>query len=84
MDFLVTDKVTKKRRLVQVAWNMSASVTEVRELSALRAARNEIKVNDCTVVTWDEEREADGVRIVPAWKWCLEEAAREEKHEAGK
>ena len=29
-------------------------------------------VDDCVVVTWDEERDVDGIRIVPAWKWCLE------------
>jgi len=30
-------------------------------------------VDDCTVVTWDEERDVDGIRIVPAWKWCMEQ-----------
>ena len=74
VDFLVTDKLSKKRRLVQVAWDMSSPGTEARELSALKAARNEIKVDDCTVVTWDEERETDRIKIVPAWKWCLDES----------
>ena len=76
VDFLVTDKLSKKRRLVQVAWDMSSPGTEARELSALKAARNEIKVDDCTVVTWDEERETDGIKIVPAWKWCLDESSK--------
>ena len=76
VDFLVTDKLSKKRRLVQVAWDMSSPGTEARELSALKAARNEIKVDDCTVVTWDEERETDGIKIVPAWKWCLDESPK--------
>ena len=71
----MTDKVTKKRRLVQVAWELSRKATEDRELSALKDARAEINVADCTVVTWDSEGEQDGVRIVPIWKWCLEEAA---------
>ena len=69
---MVTNNVTKKQRLVQVAWEMSSPDTEARELSAIKAARSEIKVDDCTVVTWDDEREADGVKVVPAWKWCLE------------
>jgi predicted AAA+ superfamily ATPase len=34
--------------------------------------RSGIKVDDCTVVTWDDEGESDGIKIVPAWKWCLE------------
>ena len=75
VDFLVTDKVTKKRRLVQVAWELSRKTTEDRELSAIKDARDEIRASDCTVVTWDSEGESDGVRIVPAWKWCLEESA---------
>jgi len=33
-------------------------------------------IDDCTVVTWDDERTTeDGIRIVPAWKWLLAEAA---------
>ena len=38
VDFLVTDKVTKRRRLVQVAWELSRKDTEDRELSAIRDA----------------------------------------------
>ena len=71
VDFLVTDRATKKQRLVQVAWELSSPETEERELSAMRDARSEIKVDDCTVVTWDEERETDGIKVVPVWKWCL-------------
>ena len=73
VDFLVTDRTTRKRRLVQVAWEMSVRGTAMRELGALKAARDEIKVNDCTIVTWDEEKDMDGVKVVPAWKWCLNE-----------
>lgn len=71
VDFLVTDRITGKRRLIQVAWDMSSSGTEVRELSALKTASEEIKVRDCTIVTWDEERVLDGINVVPAWKWCI-------------
>ena len=67
--------MTKKRRLVQVAWELSRKTTEDRELTALKDACDEIKVADCTVVTWDGEGESDGVRFVPVWKWSLEESA---------
>jgi predicted AAA+ superfamily ATPase len=31
-------------------------------------------VDSCTVVTWDDEKVlGDGIRIVPVWKWCLEQ-----------
>ena len=52
---------------------MSDSVTKTCELSTLKSARDEIKIKDCSVVTWDEEWEKDGIKIVPAWKWCLGE-----------
>ena len=74
VDFLVTDKVTKRRRLVQVSWELSRKTTEDRELTALKDARSETGVSDCTVVTWDREDVSEDVRIVPVWKWCLEEA----------
>ena len=76
VDFLVTDMATEKRRLVQVSWALSSAATEHRELTALADARKEIKVDDCTIVTWDEERDVDGIRIVPVWKWCLEHESK--------
>jgi len=52
-------------------WLKKFAITVDGELSALMTARSEIKVDDCMVVTWDEERE-----IVPAWKWCLDESPK--------
>lgn len=72
VDFLVTDKATRHRRLIQVAWEMSLESTEQRELTALVDAAREQKIDDLTVVTWDTESELDnGVRVIPAWKWLL-------------
>lgn len=72
VDFLVTDQNSKTRQLIQVAWNMEKSETLDRELSALRLARDEIKVKDCLIVTWDSEAVLDdGIQVVPVWKWCL-------------
>lgn len=70
VDFLVQDNVTKKRRLVQVAWEMSNEQTFNREMKALKEAMKETDIEDGEIVTWDDEREIDGVRISPAWKWC--------------
>ena len=73
VDFLVTDLDTKARRLIQVAWNMEKEETKDRELAAIRLAKDEIKVKDCTVVTWDADGVLeDGIKIVPVWKFCLE------------
>jgi len=76
VDFHVTDRITKKRSLVQVAWDMSAEATRNREMAALKDARSETGIEDCAIVTWDDDKTLDdGIRIVPAWKWCLEREA---------
>ena len=76
VDFFVTDKATKATRLVQVSYEMSDQGTRKREFKALLDARRETGIRDCTIVTWDESSERDGIRVVPAWKWCLEEDLR--------
>ena len=76
IDFVVRDEVTKAERLVQVCYDLSQAETERRELAALREARAETGIADCTIVVDDEERETeDGIRILPAWKWLLNEGA---------
>ncbi|MDD5942187.1 ATP-binding protein [Fibrobacter sp.] len=76
VDFLVTDLDTKARRLIQVAWNMEKEETKDRELAAIRLAKDEIKVKDCSIVTWDTEGVLeDDINIVPIWKFCLEKHA---------
>ena len=73
VDFCVYDQVAGETSFVQVSWNMADESTFGRELAALRDARNETGIDKCTIVTWDDERTLDdGIRIVPAWKWCLE------------
>ena len=76
VDFLVTDLDTKARRLIQVAWNMEKEETKDRELAAIRLAKDEIKLKDCSIVTWDTEGVLeDDINIVPVWKFCLEKHA---------
>ena len=75
--FYVTDRLTHGERLIQVCWEMVDKATIKRELSTMKAAMDETGIQDATLVTWDdEERMEDGVRIVPVWKWALEEAKR--------
>ena len=75
VDFLVQNNVTKKRRLVQVTWDMSNAMTFAREMKALREARAETGIEEGLIVTWDDEREIGSVRILPACKWCAIEAS---------
>lgn len=73
VDFLVTDLETKSRRLIQVAWDMENEETLSRELTSIRLARDEIKVKDCEVITWDTESFLeDGIKVIPVWKFCLD------------
>ena len=58
-------------RLVQVSYEMPKGQTREREISALRNARSETGIENCEIVTWDEEGEEDGICIVPAWKWFI-------------
>ena len=52
---------------------MEKEETKDRELTAIRLAMDEIKVKNCTIVTWDTEGVLeDGIKIEPVWKFCLE------------
>ena len=74
VDFLVFDQVSKKSRLIQVAWEITRGQTFEREVSALRDASRATGIKDCTIVTWDDEQNfGDGIKCVPVWRWCLEE-----------
>lgn len=40
-------------------------------MKALKAAMSETSISDGTIVTWRDERKTNGIRIVPAWEWCI-------------
>lgn len=72
VDFVVLDRVSRERSLVQVSWDMSNAATFARELGALETARRETGIEDATIVTWDDEEALPGgVKVVPVWKWLL-------------
>lgn len=74
VDFVVTDKITGQKRLIQVAWDLSDERTIKREVSALENTAAEMGIDSKTIVTWDAERSMDGgIEVVPFWKWALKE-----------
>ena len=74
VDFHVHDRVSHRERLVQVSYAMSDRKTFAREMDALALAKRATGIDDCTIVTWDDEKRLDnGMRIVPIWKWCIEQ-----------
>ena len=71
VDFHVHDRSSHDERLVQVSYAMSDTATFNREMNAIKFARQKKGIHDCTIVTWDDEGEIDGIRIIPVWKWLL-------------
>ena len=79
-DFVVSED-ENVRRLVQVTWRMNEDSpagrkTRKREIDGLVAAAEALGCEDLTIVTSDEEasitERGHDIRIVPAWKWCLD------------
>ena len=50
---------------------MSQFYTDGVPTDAIGRQRRFPDVRNCEIVTWDEEGEEDGIRIVPAWKWSI-------------
>ena len=74
VDFHVLDMVTKNRRLIQAAWTINDQETLIRERAALEKAKKDLHIDDCTIVTWDDEAELEsGIKVMPVWKWLLQE-----------
>lgn len=73
VDFAVLDKLTRKGRLVQVAWDMKDKRTFERECKDLLEGGREMRIDDLTIVTWNEDSDLDGgIKVRPVWKWLLE------------
>lgn len=58
---------------VQACWSLSDPGTAEREFRGLADALPLHPKARRVLVTWNEEGEREGVRIVPAWRWLLEE-----------
>lgn len=74
VDFIVTDKITGQKRLIQVAWDLADANTIKRETAALTNAADETGIISKMIITWDNECSIDnGIEVVPVWKWALSE-----------
>lgn len=74
VDFIVTDKITGQRRLIQVAWDLSAASTVKRETAALVNAAAETGIDSKMIITWDSECSmVDGIEVLPVLRWALKE-----------
>ena len=63
-------------KLIQVCYDVRNLDAEQREVKSLIEASDELKVDNLTVLTWDDEREVEKngkiVKFKPLWKWLLE------------
>ena len=66
----------KGKMLLQCCWSLENDETRERELRALKEAAAEMPGSRCLIVTWLEDDEAPGVRVLPYWKWALETGTR--------
>lgn len=77
VDFAVS-KGKKIKNLIQVCYDLSGDDVRKREFRALTKSAEYLKVNDLTIITFDEEgsEKAEGynIKIIPAWKWLLTES----------
>ncbi len=77
VDFLAED-IRGSRELVQVCADLEAPATRQRELRALEEGLIETSCERASLVTLRDEGSVEvagrTVRIVPAWRWALEEA----------
>jgi predicted AAA+ superfamily ATPase len=72
VDFVFRSAQDKSLQLIQVCWTLQSAQTRQRELSALRAAMNEVGAEKATLVTWlDDMQLAEDVETIPAWRWLL-------------
>lgn len=79
VDFLVGDALAAEPyELIQVTAGMERQKTRDREIGSLEAAMRQTGLNEGIVITLREEEEialdsGAHVRVVPAWKWSLEQ-----------
>ena len=72
VDFYAAHPLDKRKRLVQVSYEMPSRETLRREVVALEQAGEELGVEERIIVTWDDEAELDGgISVVPAWRFLL-------------
>lgn len=69
IDFALPEEET----LIQVSYDLSDPETLGRELKAIKAAKRETGWKKAYVINWDVEKEVDGIKLIPLWRFLLEE-----------
>jgi hypothetical protein len=71
-DFFAKHSVTGHMHLFQICWDMSNEKTFNRELRGIKAAMQELSIDNASIITWDDEQMLEnGISVVPVWKWVV-------------
>lgn len=68
------DFVAKQNHQISGAFQVCCQLTEEnlpREQAGLKKAMEATGAKEGIFLTFNQEDEIDGIRIVPVWKWCL-------------
>ena len=72
VDFMINGR---NPRLLQVSYDVSSIETRKRETSAIIEAAKSMNLNECMVITYDNESEEiiEGIKVmfIPFWIWAL-------------
>jgi len=72
IDFMINEK---NPQLLQVSYDASSPETRKREISSLVEAAKTMHLTECTIITYDYEKEetVDGlnVKFIPFWIWAM-------------
>jgi uncharacterized protein len=66
-DFLLKENV-RIISAVQVCWKID-NENMTREITGLKDALSATEINNGIIITFDQEDELDGIKLIPAWKW---------------
>lgn len=66
-DFIVKDN-ERVVSAIQVCWELNDDNLK-RELNGLKHAMEATKARNGYIVSFDQEDEFDGIKVIPAWKW---------------
>ena len=70
-DFLIKEK-GKIGAAFQVCWELHAENQE-RELNGLQEALSQFNLKQGTIITFNQEDKLGGIKVIPFWKWLLEQ-----------
>jgi hypothetical protein len=73
---LVIHTLGRPQQLIQICYDLQDPKTKKREISALLSASAELGCEDLLIITLEEEAlietESTSIKVVPLWKWLLQ------------